>query len=535
MATSKIYQNLVGSSRKAKYPAVMGSEWSCNMYVGRNGDQTYLESLPGLRMVSRLSGKCRGVYVSTIGLKSEASTEDMFAVMGRVLYRFDPQGNATRIGLVSNNGRRVSFAEAGGPRALLLIADGSNLWYYDLIEGGKLKPIQLPDRITAEGGTITPTHVAVVAGSIVVNDSGSGYAWFSEPYPLNNDVREMFVLVDGQVQYEEDGVTVKVKEVQADQHVFEDDYGVPKYLNGESSSDNLVAIYAIGPTLYLFGAKSVDVYQRGSGEFEEWIRVSYTSTNSFGLEAPDSVSSTGPTAYFVASGSQYGKCIMQVTGTQFSRISEDWLEDKLLKESTESTYSYCYAVGEHSFLVLQLNGIGETWVYDAMDSSWHQRTSRDEDSGDEIQWRPGGVAYYREKFWAFTNDGCLCRFHDDYWFEDYRDGKRLPMIRHRQTPVMIDGLKPFVLEELCVECNVGTWQDYSEKPMLLLEISKDGGNTYGNVKKASLGRTGDYSHRVRWLNLGMNRLCVIRLTYSHSTDLVLSAAAVRAEATACMI
>jgi hypothetical protein len=86
-----------------------------------------------------------------------------------------------------------------------------------------------------------------------------------------------------------------------------------------------------------------------------------------------------------------------------------------------------------------------------------------------------------------------------------------------------------------VECNVGTWNDYELKPMLLLEVSKDGGNTFGNVHSASLGRTGNYSHRVRWFTLGLNRLCVIRLTYSHPTDLVLTYCSIRAEQTGAMI
>ena len=109
------------------------------------------------------------------------------------------------------------------------------------------------------------------------------------------------------------------------------------------------------------------------------------------------------------------------------------------------------------------------------------------------------------------------------------------MVRHGQTAVFTDNLKPFTFEELAVECNVGTWNDYSQEPKLLLEVSKDGGNTFGNVRSVSLGRTGDYSKRVRWLNLGLVRLCVIRLTYSHPTDLVLTACAVRAEATSVMI
>lgn len=535
MATGKVFQNLVGSTKKAKYPAVMGSELSVNMYPAQNGNQVYMESLPGLRMIEQVGGKCRGIYVSTIGKASEHSPEDMFAVMGSVLYRFDIYGNRHVIGSVANNGHRVSFAEAGGPRALLLIADGASLYYYDILEGGGLKQIQLPERITSRGGTITPTHVAVVAGSIVVNDSGSGYVYYSKPYPLNSDTRKMYRITNGEVEYDPNGVMPLMDTVDSDRHVFEDDYGAQQYFNTESSSDNVNAVYAVGPTLYVYGPKTVEIWQRGSGEFEDWIRTSYTAQASFGLEAPSSLASSGGIVYFVASGAQYSKAVMMVTGTQFKKISEDWLESKLLAESTESSYGFCYSVGEHNFYVLQLNALGETWVYDAMDGGWHQRISRDRVSGAEVQWRAGGIAYFTEKFFAFTVDGSVCRFHDNYWKEDYPDGSSLPMIRHRQTAVITDGLKPFTFEELAVECNVGTWDDYKLKPQMLLEISKDGGNTFGNVISASLGRTGEYGHRVRFPCLGLNRLCVIRITYSHPTDLVLTACSIRAEATAAMI
>lgn len=528
-------QNLIGSTNKAKYPAVQGSELSVNMYMAKNGNQTYMESMPGMKKYMDIPGRCRGTYVSTIGLKSEASPEDMFVVMGAMLWRVDAYGHKTEIGPVANNGYRVCFAEAGGPRALLLVADGSSLYYYDLLEGGGLKQIQLPERITADGGTITPSHVCVVAGSIVVNDTGSGYVYYSKPYPLNSDKRKMFDMLDGEVQYEDDGVTVKTVEVDSDKHVFEDDYGAPLYFSGESSSDNVNGLYAVQSTLYVFGPKSVDVFQRGSGSFEDWIRTSYTNTNSFGLEAPNSLACIGGAVYFIASGQQYGKCIMRVRGTNFEKVSEDWMESKLLQGATSSSYGFCYSVAEHSFYVLQLNSIGETWCLDQMDMSWHKRTSRNPGSGIETQWRAGGIAYYREKFYTFTNDGLACTFDGSYWQEDFPDGTSLPMIRHRQTAVITDGLKPFTFEELTVECNVGTWDDYALKPMLLLEVSRDGGNTFGNVRSASLGRTGDYSHRVRWMNIGYNRLCVIRITYSHPTDLVLTACSVRAEATAEMI
>lgn len=537
MATGKVMNALIGASNKTKFPSMQGSQWSCNIYYGRNGKDEYMESLPGLKWLDTIDEdkKCRGAYVSTIGLEETHSPEDMFAVIGYTLYRFGPNGNRTAIGSVADNGSRISFAETGGPRALLLVCDGSGLYYYDLLQGGALKPIQMPLRISQRGGNVVPTHVSVVGGSIVINDVGSGYCYYSKPYPLNADTRTMYVMDDDKPAYESDGVTVKTETVQSDLHVFEDDYHVEQYFNTESSSDNINAIYAVGPTLYVFGKATVEIWQRGSGEYEDWIRTSYTAQNSFGLEAPHSVASSGSIVYFVASGAQYGKAVMRVAGTQFDKVSEDWLEHKLLNESTESAYGFCYSVADHNFYVLQLNAIGETWVYDSLDGGWHQRTSRGKMNGIECQWRVGGLAYYREKFFAFTNDGTMCQFGIDYWYEDYSETERLPMVRHRQTPVVVDNLRPFVLEELAIECNVGSWEDYSIQPQMLLEVSRDGGNTFGNVRSSSLGKTGDYSHRVRFLNLGRNRLCVLRVTYSHPTELILNRCSIRAESTMEMI
>jgi len=535
MATAKVLSNLVGSSYRDKFPALKGAELSVNLYPGKNGKNTYMESLPGLQLLENVGGKCRGCYVSTIGLEETHSTEDMFAVMGNVLYRFDLNGNKTKIGNVANNGNRISFAETGGPRALLLIADGANLFYYNLLEGGGLHPIQLPERITERGGTINPTFVSVVEGCIVVNDAGSGYVYYSPiSYPLASDTREMYQMDGDSPVYDEDGVTVLKETVPSDEHVFENDYHVQQYESPYSSSDSVNAIYSCQNLLYVFGPKSCEIWQRDTSENGGWIRVSYSVQSSFGLEAPYSVASCGNTLYFVASGAQYGKCVMAATGTQFKKISEDWLDEKLLSESTDSAYAYCYSVGEHQFWVLQMNSLAQTWAFDALDSGWHQRISRDSRSGAEIQWRASAVAYFHEKFYAFTSDGCKCGFHRDYWYEDFPDGTRLPMIRHRISPVITSDLKPFVIEYLSVECNVGTWDDYTLKPMMLLEVSHDGTNTWSNVRSASLGRTGDYAHRVQWFNLGYGRLQAIRLTYSHPTDLVLTFASVRAESTGAM-
>ena len=518
---------LLGGSNRAKHPATMGSEWSCNMFLETSGKNTYLASVPGLQFYKDVGvGRCRGSYVSSIGKGGVA--EDAFFVFGNALYRLDFNENVEMLGYVASGTGRVIFSETGGLRPMLLVADGVNLWCYDILEGGALQRISLPNRVTGDGGAIKPTHVAVISGSIVVNDSGTGFCYYSKPYPLAKDKREVFLIEHGEVQYTDDTrLEVATTEVNALEYVFYNDYGVQQFFNAQTASDAIQAIAAVGSSLYLFCTKTVEIWQRGSGDNETWVRTSYTTNASNGIQCPYSIACCGSTLYYLGSGESFAKGIMMVNGNQYTKISDDWLEAKLLEERSDTVYAFAYAVGSHNFYVLQLPTVGETWVYDTDTKEWHQRVSRDKISGVEIQWRPAAMMWYRGKFIALCHDGALYFHTEQYWYEDYKDEKSVPMTRHRQGSVLVNDNCPFIFNELGVECNVGTWGDYNLAPKLLLEVSKDGGNTFGNVRSCSLGLAGEYSHRVRYQNLGINRLCVLRLTYSHPTSLELTSVSQR--------
>lgn len=513
------------ATNRGKHPATMGSAWSCNMFREINESNNYLTSLPGLKLIKRVhtSARCRGAYVSSVGLEVQNQQENAFVCFGNKIYRIDISGNSTMIGQVASGASRVIFAETGGLRPMLLIADGFNLWVYNLLEGGNLQQVTLPQRVTGDGGMIRPTHVCVVGGSVCITDSGSGFVYYSIPYPLNSDKREVFDIVNGEVQYDpNNSLKVLTKQVDALEYMFLDNYGVQQYFNAEVSSDNLQAIAAVGASLYLLGSKTVEIWQRGSGEYETWIRQSYTANASNGLQAPYSVAICGSNLYYLGSGESYAKGIMMVSGQQYKKISPDWLDKKLLGETSDTAFSFAYAEGDHTFYVLQLQNLQETWVFDTETSEWHQRCSRVLESGVETRWRPSALIWFGGKFIAFCNDGAMYEHTDDYWYEDYVGGSKLPMIRHRQGAVVVDNNRPFIFNELGIECNVGCWADYSLQPDLLLEVSKDGGNTFGNVRSCKLGRTGNYDHRVRFHSLGYNRLCVLRVTYSHPTSLELT-------------
>ena len=536
MSKTTVSNYLLGGTNRARHPATQGSEWSCNMFLETSGKNTYLASVPGLQHYRSIgSGRCRGAYTSSIG--KHGDPEEAFVVFGNVLYRIDYTENVERLGYVASGSSRVTFAETGGLRPFLLVADGTNLWCYNILEGGELTRIPLPARVTGDGDVIKPTHVAVISGSIVVNDSGTGFCYYSIPYPIQKDTREVYHIENGQVIYTDDTrLQVETIEVNSLDYVFFDDDGATLTFNAQTNSDAIQAIAAVGSHLYLFGTKTVEIWQRGNGDGETWVKTSYTTNASNGIQCPYSIAICGSTLYYLGSGESYAKGIMKVDGNTYTKISDDWLEAKLLQERSDTVYAFAYALGSHNFYVLQLPTVGETWVYDTDTNEWHQRTSRDKISGVEIQWRVAAMLWFNGRFFAFCHDGNAYLHSEDWWYEDYGTEKSIPMTRHRQGAVIVNENAPFVFNELAVECNVGHWDGaYRLSPKLLLEVSNDGGNTFGNVRSCSMGHEGQYSHRVRYHNLGINRLCVLRLTYSHPTALELTSVSERITPTGRMI
>ena len=183
-----------------------------------------------------------------------------------------------------------------------------------------------------------------------MNDLGSGYVYYSKPYPLSQAERQVFDIVDGKVQYKEDEITVKTKPVDSGEYCFLDDYGVQMYFNAESSSDRVTAIYSVGALLTLYGPTSIEFWQRGDAEsFQTWQRVSYTINKEQGLEAKYSLASVNQTQFCIGTGKANAKCVLMIEGTKVSKISEEWLDRILNANEISNTRAWTYSKNNHNF------------------------------------------------------------------------------------------------------------------------------------------------------------------------------------------
>ena len=271
MAQNKIVYSLVGGSDNSQSaPNIEGTALSVNCFTEANTDgpenkdvRTFLQSCPGVKFYDSLGTKmsCDGMYVPSTGLAIMDYQQCLFVAYNGEIWKIDSAKNKEVVGEYAI-GNTVQFAESGGERAILMWVDGTDIHGYNLKTGQRVE-ITLPKRIDAENQYIQPTHIAVVDGSIVLNDKGSSFTYYSIKFPLNTEKRKVFDILNGKVQYDTDGITVLEKEVDSGIYCFLDDYGVQKYFNGSTSSDKCIALSSVGPLLTLFGPSSIEFWQKG--------------------------------------------------------------------------------------------------------------------------------------------------------------------------------------------------------------------------------------------------------------------------------
>lgn len=530
MPENKITYSFVGSSAKTKNPNIQGAAISRNMFSGFNGSKDdarrFMQSCPGIKYLMSLGNDAQidGMYVPSTGLSVTNFAPCLFVAYKGNIYRIDNAYQTEIIGHYTS-GNKVEFAESAGERDILLWVDSVAIYGYEIKNGASVE-ITLPKRIT-ENVYVRPTHIAVVSGSIVINDLGSGYVYYTKPYPLSQEKRNVFNIVNGQVQYKSDGITVDTIEVDSGEYCFLDDYGVQMYFNAESSSDRVTAIYSVGALLTLYGPSSIEFWQRGDAEsFQTWQRVSYTINKEQGLEAKFSLASVNQTQFCIGTGKANAKCVLMIEGTKVSKISEEWLDRILNDNEISNTRAWTYSKNNHSFYIFTVGN--ETYCYDVMTGEWHIRSSRNYYNSETKPYMPLYAVWFNNKIiTGCCENGNLYVLDDNYYKEDFDSEHSLPLYRVRQTPVITADYKPFVLYQLSLECNAGTIENYGKLSKALLQMSNDGGYTFGNVIDASLGERGQYSARLSWLNLGMTRQCVLKVMFSEDSDFVISDANLR--------
>jgi hypothetical protein len=197
--------------------------------------------------------------------------------------------------------------------------------------------------------------------------------------------------------------------------------------------------------------------------------------------------------------------VRRLDGTTPVRISTHAVEQSIVDATIDSGRAFAYSQDGHLFYVLTFPEV--TWVFDATTKEWHERQSYGEDN-----WNVGcsAQAYGMELVGDSTSNKVGYLDPDTYteWSNTVRMEWTYQPVYAEQRLAFHDRL------EIVLETGVGLTSGQGSAPVMMLDYSNDGGQTWTSLPNKSIGAIGRYDTRVVWNRLGSSRQRVYRASVS---------------------
>lgn len=404
------------------------------------------------------------------GLFSTAASDSRaFSVTGGRLYEWFQDGSAIDRGAVAVDANPATIYTNGAGGQELAVTAGGNFYVLNLLTNTLTQVAFLNGKATQCG---------FVSGYFLVFDINTGTVYQSDLY---------------------DGTT------------FDPANFFQRNVQADDWNGMLVASWGL---VFLPGTKTRDWYYN-AGTFPIPFAPAQSQAGTQGCAAPFSICECGDQVAWLATQDGGGYKVMAAAGGEGIEISKEAICFALSRNTQLEISS---AVGEfysdqgHDFYLLTVGNV--TWVYDFKSGEWHQRRSfTDAVSGTLGSARARFHCFaFNKHLWQDADTGIVAESDISYAY-DIGD---LVMQRQRTTPAIYYQNQELDLGdiELVMETGVGNPNDPGSDPVIWLEISTDGGKTWGMARMGAVGREGQYDLHVRWMGNGGGRKIALRFTMS---------------------
>lgn len=287
------------------------------------------------------------------------------------------------------------------------------------------------------------------------------------------------------------------------------------YATAETVPDVLSGVYSFRGELLLFGTKSIEIWAPTGGT-DVFARVGGTAVP-WGLVSYGTIQPVDDALFFVGRrGGEAEVCVL--SGYNVQVVSTPDIEYDINREGGALS-ALTLRAGGHTFYVL--NTTTKTWVYNVAMHEWSEwQTAGGRFAGEyaAIAYGRTNISDYREyRFFGFDPDA-------------YVDGDDALVreVQTRHVAVNLDRLT-VAAAALDVEVGVGLNEGQGSDPQIMLQVSRDGGHTWGNEIWRSLGALGNYARRIVWNRLGRARDFVFRFRVTDPVKVVLIGASIDVE------
>ena len=444
------YPGFCGPSYESQSP-LASSERCMNLYPERleMGDQqqVVLYSTPGLKAFSEsTSGPCRGLF---------AQNGRCFVVMANTLYELNSAGTFTSLGTVAGDSNPATFATNGDGGDELFVTSGDQGYLYNLSTGAFSNPVS----DVTMGGMLDGYFVAL-------DQSTSTF--------------KMSDLLDGTT------------------------WDSTQILQRNAAPDTWQAMLVKNPIILLFGSETTEpIYNAGAAPFP--FAPVPNMIIPHGIAAPFSAKAIGNTVLWLTETKDGNRQVVAMMGYNAQRVSTYAVEFALSQyDNVDDAVAYTYQDQGHQFYTLNFPSANATWVFDLSMGMWHERGKWNADAMEYEVWGPEYHAFAFDKH--LVGDPCngvIYHMSTDL-FTDV-DGKGLR--RQRIPPILQSEQRRVFLDRFQLHCDVGVGllSGQGDDPQVMLQLSRDGGITWGSERWRSAGKMGEYLHLAQWWRLGSGR------------------------------
>lgn len=423
--------------------------------TAKDGEIGRLVLSPGLTLLATIgTGPIRGVYYTSTGA--------LGVVSGNKVYSVNSSWVAKEVGTLLTNTGLVDITDNGKQ---VFIVDGSNGYIISMIT-------EKFERVVSSE-FIPGTRNAFNDGYFTSQNPGTGQFQISSLY---------------------DGLTWNGL-----------DFG-----NAEGNPDPIISHVVVNRQIWLFGSRSTEVYWNSGASDFPFTRIDGSYIEYGCGSAWSACRFGGSVAWLTDAG-----VVMMANGFSPQRISNHSVELEIRKMGDfSSAYAWSYQTDGHYFYCLNLGDNQSTWVYDLATGLWHERTRYDN----------GILKRHRANCYTYAyNTHVVGDFENGNIYSldpNARTDNGAVITRVRTSPHLSNSINRMFLQkfQLDFQPGVGISNGQGSDPQVMLQISYDGGYTWGTERWATIGKIGQTKARAIWRRLGQGRDIVVRIKYTDPTD-----------------
>lgn len=424
-------------------------------------------------------GPIRGIIVAQRvvdpGLASQQTIDIVFGAVGNKA--ITSANNASGFQVTDN-----VFHTTDGPMiyadngAQIMAVDGRTSYFANYAAGGYLQTEA--GVLTITGIPAGATSVCTLAGRFIVNDpSNKGRFYWSAPLDHTS-------------------------------------WNGLDFATAESFPDPLAAVYAWRGELILFGTQSLEFWAPTSDGFAR----TGGSGAAWGLVDQQTIQDVDGRLFFLARNSGSDVKVVALEGYQPQPISNPDVEYDINRNLSGAPPVACVIrKGGITFYVLNL--AEKTWAYNATSGEWDEWQTEDGRFAGQYTFYAHGrqsVTDYRTAaVWGVDQDA-------------YVDGDA-NIIRELVTRHVFDDMKRKTVWRLELDMETGVGELGEDDPQVMLQISRDGGHTFGDWLSMSLGAIGQYGKPIVWRRLGRSRDFVFKFRVADPVKVVFIGASIEIE------